>query len=162
MRRLFTGGIQLQTPSVKWRGHCACYGSHGGRGGTVAYRDGHTAIHTGQCRYCELSDCWSTFSTDISSCLPFHKHALRLLFTFSVALWLLREQITTAQGEIKQTSAREQGKGIKKNVATLEEHNPKRGICKIKDPGIGEAWISTQVLSFRLIKKKPLLHKQMM
>lgn len=40
------------------------------------------------------------------------------------------------QAKIKQTSARDRGKGIKKSVATSEKHNPERSICKIKDLGL--------------------------
>lgn len=41
--------------------------------------------------------------------------------------------MTIVHRKIKPASDRKKGKGIKKNVATLEEHNPRRSICKIKD-----------------------------
>lgn len=44
-----------------------------------------------------------------------------------------KKYITTVQAKIKQTSAGEQGKGIK-NIATWDEYNLERRICKRKDP----------------------------
>lgn len=101
--------------------------------------------------HCTGSDYKSTGRPYISSCLPFHYEAF-VVYLLCTIMAFTRNKSLTCRLKLSKHLPGSQVRGLK-IIATLEKHNPKRSICKIKDQGFEKALVSIRHISFTLWEK---------